>query len=242
MQKTLNKDLYSKELFKVWSEKKGLLLIKDYFVRKYLSNIKGSVIKAGTGGGRIIYEIEKLGFTNLEAFDYVENMISFCNEKKKELKSLINFKIAGATNLIDFSDNKFEYLIYLQQVLCFIDEEHTHQALKEVHRIGRHNSTYIFSFLNWNSKIYNPILSILVNFFRLLRNEKTSKYKLPWLNIDRKFNWGFLNKNQPQNVWFKEKHIVAILKDNGFSVMEAKSQLKSSDKIGHIHIACKKIN
>jgi len=172
MQKNLNKILYSEQLFKVWSEKKELLLVEDYLIKKYLSNKNGKVIEAGTGGGRIIFEIEKLGFTNLEAFDYVENMISFCKEKKNKLNSLINFEVADATNLKSYETNTFDYLIYLQQVLCFIDEENTHQALKEAHRIGRHNSTYIFSFLNWNSKIYNPILSILVNFYRFLRGEK----------------------------------------------------------------------
>ncbi len=34
MQKNLNKDLYSEQLFKVWSEKKGLLLIEDYLIKK----------------------------------------------------------------------------------------------------------------------------------------------------------------------------------------------------------------
>ena len=158
------------------------------------------------------------------------------------LNSLINFKTADATDLIDYDANDFDYLIYLQQVLCFIDKENLSKALKEAYRIGKQDSIYIYSFLNWNSKFYNPILSILVNFFRILRAEKTGKYKLPWLNIDEKFNWKFLNKNQPQNLWFKEKHIIDILKKNGFSIIEAKSRLNSSDKVGHIHIACKKLN
>ena len=242
MQKNLNKTLYSEQLFKVWSEKKELLPIEDYFIKKYFSNKKAKTLEAGTGGGRIIFEIEKLGFINLEAFDYVEKMISFCNNKKQHLKSSIKFKTAYATYLNEYQTEEFEYLIYLQQVLCFIDKEKLPEALKEAHRIGKEESLYIFSFLNWDSKIYNPILSVLVNFLRILRIEKINKYKLPWLNINEKFNWRFLNKNQPNNLWFKEKHILEILKNNGFSIIEIKSKINSSDKIGHIHIACKKAN
>jgi ubiquinone/menaquinone biosynthesis C-methylase UbiE len=237
----LNKSLYSGKLFKVWSNKTDLIPLETYFLEKHLSNKQGKVLEAGTGGGRLIFEVEKRGFTNLEAFDYVENMVTFCENKKKLIKSNVSFKVADATNLGQYKDNQFDYLIYLQQILCFISEENLPKALKEAHRIGKENSTYLYSFLNWDSKFYNPLLSILVNFFRWLRNEKTSKYKLPWLNIDGKFNWRFLNKNQPQNMWFKEKHILNILKSHGFSAIEVKNKINTSDKTGHIHIACKKV-
>ncbi len=238
--KNLNKELYSDGLFKVWAEKNDLLPIEEYFIKKYLQNKNGKIIEAGTGGGRIIFEIEKLGFTKLEAFDYVENMINFCIKKKELLKSSVNFKTADATNLVNYTNSDFDYLIYLQQVLCFIDKESLPKALKEAHRIGNSNSVYLFSFLNWDSKFYNPILSLLVNFFRFIRFEKISKQNLPWLIIGDKFNWKFLNKNQPQNVWFKEKDIVNILETNNFSILEVKSKVNNSDKAGQIHIACKK--
>ena len=240
MQKNLNKALYSDKLFKVWVEKNDLIPLEKYFIIKYILNKNGKIIEAGTGGGRIIFEIEKLGFNKLEAFDYVENMISFCNEKKKQLNSSINFNTADATSLSGYNANDFDYLIYLQQVLCFVDKDKLPQALKEAYRLGKKDSVYIYSFLNWDSKFYNPILSLAVNFFRILRAEKTNKYKLPWLNINGKINWKFLNKNQPQNIWFKEEHIINTLEKNGYSIIEVKSQLDPSDKIGHIHIACKK--
>ena len=240
MHKNLNKDLYSNKLLKTWSEKSGLLLIEDYFLRKYLLNKKGKVIEAGTGGGRIIFEVEKLGFTEVEAFDFVEKMIIFCNEKKRKLKSLINFKIADATNLDHYNTETFDYIIYLQQVLSFVDKENLPLALMEAHRIGNQNSTYIFSFLNWDSKFYNPILSNLVNLFRFLRKEKIDKHKLPWLIINSKFNWKFLNKNQPQNIWYTEKNITEILEKNGFSTIEIKNRINPKSKIEHIHIACNK--
>lgn len=235
-----NKDLYSEDLFEIWSKKKGLIPLEAYFLNKYLLNKKGKTIEAGTGGGRIIFEIEKQGFSDLKAFDYVEKMVSFCNKEKLRLKSSIKFKIADATNLKNYKTNTFDYLIYFQQVLCFINKDKLPLALKEAHRIGNEKSIYLFSFLNWDSKFYNPILSMLVNLFRIIRAEKVNKYQLPWLNINGKFNWKFLNKNQPQNMWYKEKDITKILGKNRFLIIEVKTRVNTSEKIGHIHIACKK--
>lgn len=235
-----NKDLYADKLFRTWSEKEGLMPIEAHLLNKYLTNTSGKVIEAGTGGGRIIFEIEKRGFKHLDAYDFVAQMIDCCNSKKKHLNSSVNFKIADATNLEAYDDYSFDYLIYLQQVLCFIDKKELNKALAEAYRIGKQDSTYLFSFLNWNSKFYNPPLSLIVNFLRLMRGEKTNRYKLPWLNINDTFNWHFLNKKQPQNLWFKEKHIIQILEENGFTVLESKTKLNGNTKSGHIHIAAKK--
>ena len=241
MHPNLNKDLYSGKLFKTWSEKSGLLLIEKYFIQKYLLNNAAKVVEAGTGGGRIIFEIENLGYNDLYAFDYVDKMITICNQKKKQNKSKIQFKIANALKLDCYKDNQFDYLVYLQQILCFLDKDKLHIGLKEAHRIGNTNAVYLFSFLNWDSKWYNPIFSLIVNFFRVVKNNKVSKNELPWLKINNKFNWRFLNKNQPLNLWLKEKEIVKILENNGFSIIEIKTKVNGDDKVGHIHVACKKI-
>jgi ubiquinone/menaquinone biosynthesis C-methylase UbiE len=237
----LNKALYNGKLFDFWSKKEQLLDIETYFINKYLKNKQSKLIEAGTGGGRLIFNIESLGFTNIEAFDFAENMIAYCNEKKERLGSSIDFKVADATDLKTFKSESYDYLIYLQQILCFIDFENLPKALNEAHRLGKDSSIYLFSFLNWESKVYNPLLSYVVNFFRILRGEKVSKFKLPWLNINGSINWKFLNKNQPQNIWFKEQDIIDILEQSGFSIIEIKSRLKSDDRNGHLHFACKKI-
>jgi len=242
----LNKELYSKELFKVWSEKKGLLPTEEYLIHKYLVNKNAKIIEAGTGGGRIIFEIEKLGFRKLEAFDYVDGMVESCRVQKNKINSKIEFNIADATNLFKYKTAEFDYLIYLQQILCFVSKDLFEQSLQEAHRIGKGHSIYLFSFLNWDSKKYNPLLSKLVNFFRSLRNEKTSKYQLPWLILDRKFNWKLFNSNQPQNLWFKKKYIAKVLNDNGFQIIELKTGgeilgNKNSNN-GQLYIVCKQNN
>jgi SAM-dependent methyltransferase len=238
---TSNKELYSGKLLKSWSEKSGLLPIEKYFIETYLSNKKGKILEAGTGGGRLIFEIEKLGFNKLYAFDYVDKMIAICNQKKAHFNSHVNFTTANALNLGIYKDYKFDYLIYLQQVLCFVGKDKLPVALKEAHKLGDEDAIFLFSFLNWHSKWYNPVLSLLVNGFRILQNKKPSWYELPWLNINGKINWKFLAKNQPVNVWFKEKIIMEILKKNNFEIIELQTKVKGDNKVGHIHVACKKI-
>lgn len=244
MKENLNKELYSNELFKVWSEKQDLLPIEEYLIHKYLVNKDAKIIEAGTGGGRIIFEIEKLGFRKLEAFDYVDEMVEYCRIKKNEINSKIEFSLADATNLSKYKTCDFDYLIYLQQILCFLNKDQLQLALKEAHRIGKNHSVYLFSFLNWESKIYNPLLSRLVNLFRTLRNEKTSKYQLPWLVLNGKFNWKLLNSNQPKNLWFKKGYISNILIDNGFEIIELKTGGEilgnKNSNSGQIYVVCKK--
>ncbi len=244
MHQNLNKELYTKKLFKIWSEKCGLLPTEEYLINKYVLNKNSKLIEAGTGGGRIIFEIEKLGFTKLEAFDFVEDMVTFCEEKKKKLNSNIEFKLADAAKLSSYETNTFDYLIYLQQVLCFVDKDLFLQSLNEAHRIGKEKSIYIFSFLNWESKFYNPLLSWMVNFFRIIRNQKKLKYQLPWLILDGKFNWKILNSNQPLNLWFKKENIIKILNDNGFNIVELINGEYTTDendsKSGHLYIVCQK--
>jgi SAM-dependent methyltransferase len=244
MVENLNKQLYSFELFKIWTEKKGLLDAESYFLNKYLLKKEGNVIEAGTGGGRIIFEIEKLGFKRLSAFDYVESMIDTCNAKKLKISSNVDFKVEDAVNLCSYKTSNFDYIIYLQQVLCFIDKGLLDKALKEALRIGNDSSIYIYSFLNWESKFYNTFLSFCVNSVRYLRNEEVAKYQLPWLKINGKFNWKFLNSNQPKNTWFKKNEISNILNLNGFEILEVKTgkdfKNKNYPNENHLYFACKK--
>jgi ubiquinone/menaquinone biosynthesis C-methylase UbiE len=233
MKENLNENLYRTHLFNEWANMGDFDLIEKYYLKKYIVHPNKKIIEAGTGGGRIIFYLEKQGFLNLNAFDYVPKMIAYCETKKTNINSKVKFKVANAVNLIEYQNNTFDYLIYMQQVLCFVNKELFIKSLKEAYRIGNTESIYIFTFLNWNAKLYNPILSFFVNIFRLLRNEKTFKYYLPWLKIEGKFNKKLFNANQPSNFWIKKKKILKILKNVGFKIVE----INTEDKI---YIVCKK--
>ena len=246
MKDNFNKALYSESLFEEWAYKEDLDFSEKYFLNNYVQNHSKRVIEGGTGGGRIIFYLEQLGFTQLDAFDFVPKMIEYCKTKSKKNISNVQFKVADAINLKDYQKESFDYLIYLQQVLSFVNEEDFDQSLIEANRIGAKDSIYIFSFLNWHAKKYNPILSLLVNFFRWLRREKTSKYYLPWLIINRRFNWKLFHSNQASNLWIKRDDISNKLIKFGFEIIELKTECEierntKSKNSGKIYVACKKI-
>lgn len=244
--KNLNAELYSNDLFKSWTNKKGLIPVEEFLIKKYLTDTKKNVLEAGTGGGRISFQIEQMGFNNISAFDFVPNMIWYANEVAKNEGSNVIFKILDASNLEVYESNTFDYLIYLQQVLCFIDKEDLFiDSIKEAYRIAKQDGIIIFSFLDFDSRIYNSTLSQIISILRKLRKEDISKQYLPWLKINNKFNWKLFNKNQPVTYWVKRDQIISVLKEIGFSILEAQNanqvtEQNDKKRIGMLYIVCRK--
>jgi len=242
----LNYDLYSNDLLETWVKKEGLIPIEELLIKKYLTDTKKNVLEAGTGGGRISFQIEQMGFKNIFAFDFVPNMIKYANEIAKNKGSKIQFKILDASNLAIYENDKFDYLIYLQQVLCFINNEELFiNAIKEAYRITKKEGIIIFSFLDFDSRIFNYPLSLLISIIRKLRKEGISKQHLPWLKVNNKFNWKLFNKNQAVTYWVKRDHIISLLKEIGFSIIEAQNANQitkqiGKKRIGMLYIVCKK--
>lgn len=244
--KNLNAELYSNDLLESWTNKKGLIPAEEYLIKKYLTDTKKSVLEAGTGGGRISFQIEQMGFTSISAFDYVPKMIMYANEVAKNEKSNIDFKTLDASSLEAYESNTFDYLIYLQQVLCFIDKEDLFiDSIKEAYRIAKKDGITIFSFLDFDSRRFNSTLSLIICTLRKLRKEDISKQHLPWLKINSKFNWKLFNKNQPVTYWVKKDQIISILEEIGFSILEAHNanqltEQNDKKRIGMLYVVCRK--
>lgn len=241
----LNTELYSGELFDDWANRKGLIPAEEWLIKKYLTDTAQPVLEGGTGGGRISFQIEKLGFTNISAFDFVPEMIAHANAAREKNGSNVQFQVQDATDLSAYGSDSFYYLIYLQQVLCFIDKEDLfHNALVEAYRIAKKDGIVIFSFLDFNTRAVNKPLSVLINFVRRLRNQKMSSRYLPWLKINAGFNWRFLGKKQPITFWVEKNKVVPQLERIGFTVLEAKNenQLKQDEPgaTGMLYVVCKK--
>ena len=241
----LNAELYSKELLDYWVNRNKLISAEKYLLNKYLIDPTKNVLEAGTGGGRISFYIEGMGFQNISSFDIVPEMINHAKKIAQTKNSNIEFEIADAVNLSKYKNETYNYLIYLQQVLCFIPKTNLFSdALKESYRVAKKNAIVIFSFLDFDSRVYNSSLSLIINFLRKIRREETSKQQLPWIKIKNKFNWKLLNKNQAITYWLKKDEIISELESIGFSILEAKNanQLNSNSKTrkGMLYIVCKK--
>lgn len=241
----LNAERYSDELFDLWANKASLNASEDYLLKKYLTDTTKKVLEGGTGGGRISFEIEKMGFQNGSAFDIVPEMIAHAKKRAEASGSTVEFSVMDAAHLTEVKDSSYDYLVFLQQVLCFIDNEDLFEnALKEIYRVAKKDAVALFSFLDYESKFYNPALSSIVNTLRKMRNEKASQQHLPWLKINNDINWKLFHRNQPRTYWVKRSDIVKQLETIGFTILEttnANQMTKNTTKRkGILYVVCKK--
>ena len=128
-----NKEVYSTLELDNWRKRanENLIPAERYPIEKYLTDKSRNVIEAGTGGGRIAFNIEKLGFKNIWGFDYIPEMIEYAKITAGLNNSGIHFPQGDAVDLSKFDNDKFFYTIYLQQVISFIPHHSIQKAIDE---------------------------------------------------------------------------------------------------------------
>jgi ubiquinone/menaquinone biosynthesis C-methylase UbiE len=241
-----NKTVYSTVEFDNWAGRADQSLIpqEEYLIKKYLTDKTKNVIEAGTGGGRIAFNIENLGFKNVWGFDFVPELIDYAKKAAVKRNSNVVFIESDAADLTQIKDNQFYYSIYLQQLICFLPKESIENALKESYRITQTGGTVLFSFLNYSGNKRNRYLSIILSALRKLRGESLSPQQLPWLVYNGKFNRAFLKKKQPVNYWFTKDEIKKLLIQTRYSISEITTSgeiLNLKNKYeGMLYIVCKK--
>jgi len=217
-----NRELYTNKLAKSTTIRKKPFDSEAHILEKYLTDKSKRLIEGGCGAGMLTSYLSNKGFENVNGFDIVPELITYCKRESEKSGSKIKYWVGDAANLEGIENSSYDYLIYLQNVMCFVPEELFQKALNESYRIATQGAVVIYSFLNYRARTYNPILGLIVNFLRGIRGEKKSKYYLPWLKHNfTEYNWKFLNKNQPRLFWTKKEDIVEILKTTGFTILEA---------------------
>lgn len=214
-----NKIVFSDLDFETWAYGENLSYQEKFLLSTYLDkNLK--TVEAGTGGGRIILEMKKLGFTSLHAFDYVPKLIE--EAKKKDTAAQISFAVEDATNL-KYEDENFDQLVYLMQIICCIENEAGRlKALEEAYRILKKGGTAIFSFLNFDDRLKNPLYMSFIAYIkllRILRNSPTSIQYIPWLKWKGKPNLGALLDKKPYMYWYKLDAAYQSLKEANFKIL-----------------------
>jgi len=235
-----NHTVYANEELASWTGRTGLLEQESYLIEKYLRN-NGRLIEAGTGGGRIAVEIEKrFSRLNILAFDFVEEMIA--SAKKKS--STIDFRVMDASDLSSLKDESFDFAVYLQQIVSLVPEALIPKVLEEAYRILKMDGVVIFSFLYYEGRKINPLLSFMVNTVRFLRGEEREQQRLPWLKLGGKINLKLFCKGQATTYWFHENEIRGVLERSGFEILEVATskQLQQSAAIseGMLYVVCRK--
>lgn len=244
MQKS-NKEIYSSEN-SFWGDeiRSGLplLSIEKYFIETYLTDKEKSVLEAGTGSGRIAFGLEGHGFKNVTAFDFINEYIVNANKEKDRRNSNVNFFVADASDLGDIPDQSYDYTIYLQQILSCVPASRMDAALKENYRVLKKGGIAVLSVCNYNGRWLNKPLALVLTLLRSLRKENPSKYELPWLHLNKKPNWRFLNKGQATVYWFTKQDICNRLKNAGFQIEGVKTRRDFDGGVedGMLYIVCRK--
>jgi ubiquinone/menaquinone biosynthesis C-methylase UbiE len=213
------KDLYNGVEFSTWLELENLNPQETYLIQKYLrSDLQ--TIEAGTNGGRILFQMQKMGFTNLAGFDFVPSLIDRAIERDPSRK--IDFQVGDAISLA-YATNSFDQILYLQQIICLIDNTQDRLiALQESYRILKPGGTGLFSFLSFESRrsqfIYSSYLTYL-SIIRKLRGDDRSIQDLPWLKLGGKFNPNALLDRSPYIYWYRLTEICDLLRSVGFEIV-----------------------
>jgi ubiquinone/menaquinone biosynthesis C-methylase UbiE len=248
------KDLYSGIEFSTWLELQNLDVQEQYLIQKYFQP-ELKTVEAGTNGGRILFKMQELGFTDLSGFDCIPALIDRAIER--DPNRTIDFQVGDAIELA-YPNNSFDQIIYLQQIICLIETSAARlKALQESYRILKPGGTGLFSFLSFESRssqlIYSSYLTYL-KLIRKLRGDDRSIQDLPWLKLGGKFNPNAIFDRSPYTYWYRVTEIGDLLRSVGFEIaalgtekqIEAdrlvtdERELTARDLVGMLYVAVKK--
>ena len=229
MSVTDNQSIYSTIEFDRWAYRDSLIPAEKYLTQKYLDK-DGKTLEAGTGGGKILFGMQKLGFTSLYGFDFIPEFIE--QAKKKDAAHSIDFEVQNAANL-NYSDNFFDQVIYLQQMLCFIEDKPTAlKAVQEAHRILKPGGIALFSFLCFDTRKKSRLSLYMayIGVFRKLARSDREIQCLPWLKLGGKANYRALIDRGPRVYWYKIDEACRVLEDVGFHIVDVGTNRQIAEK------------
>jgi SAM-dependent methyltransferase len=226
-----NLALYDDVEFSTWVEITELFPEEKYIIDRYLDRDL-SVVEAGTNSGRILFQMQKMGFISLCGFDYIPKLIDVAIARDPQRS--IKFEVSNAIDLA-YADSSFDQIIYMQQVLCMIDVAADRlQALREAYRILKPGGTGIFSVLSFEGRGAKPLYSAFFTYLstlRKLRGADLSTQYQPWLMLGGKFNFGALVDRPPHIYWYKSAEICQLLTAVGFKIEAVGSSSQLSQGI-----------
>ncbi len=217
-----NKTVFSTVEFERWAinAKDATLSPQEKFLIESFFEKDRKTIEAGTGGGRILLALQKMGYTQLTGFDFVPQAIGLA--RQYDTSSTIQFDVGDATQL-QYATGSFEQAIYCAQLLSMIpDEEARRCALQECYRILKPGSRVVFSVLCFESRSQSTVLSLYLNYLRYLRKVSRSSQSIqsqPWLKLGNRPNLGALTDQSPHNYWYRIDEFAEFVEDGGFKII-----------------------
>ncbi len=224
-----NQEIYNGLEFATWIDRETLLAEESHLIHKYL-HPQLRTVEAGTNGGRIVFQLQKLGFSSLAGFDYVPKLIDVAIAR--DVKRAIEFTVQDAISLA-YPDSSCDQIIYLQQIICLIENAADRlSAVREAYRILKPGGTGLFSVLSFESRCSKPIYAAYLNYLtaiRKLRGEDRSIQYLPWLILGGKFNLNAIVDRAPYVYWYTVTEICQLLRSVGFEIAAVGSARQISE-------------
>ena len=108
-----NKRLFQTSEYERWASSSGLEAEEAMLIHRFLHK-NGKTLEAGSGGGRVLLALHRVGFDDLSGFDYVPEMVA--QAQRKDTAGFIDFRVMEAERLAYPSDH-FDQVLYLGQLL-----------------------------------------------------------------------------------------------------------------------------
>jgi len=198
-----HKSIYGTTERRYWATAEGLRSDERALVERYLDPA-ADTLEAGTGGGRVALELQRIGFGSLTAFDFVPGLIE--DAKRRDSTGKIRFQVQDATGL-DYPDDRFDQVVYFAQLISTIEGEPDRAAaLREAARVLRPGGAGLFSFLCFEARARRAPYRPLLDYLRLLRRVRRADRPIqlmPRLKIGGRPNPGCLADRGPYVYWFK---------------------------------------
>jgi SAM-dependent methyltransferase len=212
------RETYAGPEFERWAHARDLIEPEKFLIGRYLAK-EASTLEAGTGGGRILREMARQGFLNLEGFDGVPSLIVAA--RKMDSSGRVRFTVQDARELW-YEAESFAQIIYLQQLTCFITEpEGRRKAVVEARRVLEPGGVALFSFLLYEARLrslsHKAIIAYLTVLRALLGRQASTQY-MPWLSHQGKFNRAALLDRPPYVYWFRCEEAAELLVSEGFAI------------------------
>lgn len=188
---------------------KGLSLIEERVIFKWLSNKDGLIFHPGCGCGREGIAVAQKGY-RLVCMDLVYDMVRIARALSRNYSGSLKYLSANLSNL-PFKDNEFEGAMLTAQIMGLIPGYDTRiKCLKETFRTLKRGGRIVLSGHYRNASIIRRIYFFFSNKLRWISRGKFGPEK----------NDAMVDSGRLYTHFFTKKEMIVIMKITGFEDVE----------------------